>query len=150
MFLGRRLLTEVKLLIRHYLRPITNWLFAKWLSKVQRICGKNPRCIKDPCVSYRSVNCAQTVLKPENKWSSLALITVETRIVPTDILNSTKYISHSSSHDPRCSKNKWHLLRFSAMSCQERKIEPLLKSPVCLRLCSAHQHSRTSTKAQRT
>lgn len=41
---GRRCLTEVTNLIRHYLRPITNWLFAKWFSRTERLDGWHVEC----------------------------------------------------------------------------------------------------------
>jgi len=55
---------------------------------------RKSRHIKDPFPPYHHVNCAQTVLKPQNKLSRPAFeVTVETKIVPTDLGNEISSIS---------------------------------------------------------
>lgn len=55
---------------------------------------KSTRYIKDPFSPYHHVNCAQTVLKLQNKFTRPAFeVTAEPKIVPTDFGN---YISSVS------------------------------------------------------
>lgn len=106
--------------------------------KFREFVGKKTRYIKDPFTPYRCVNCAQTVPKPENKWSSLGLIkvTAETRILPTDMLNCVSHVKlalnlfHIALHMIHAVQKTNDICLHSAMSCQERKTEPLMKSTV--------------------
>lgn len=55
---------------------------------------KSSRHIKDPFSPYHHVNCAQTVLKPQNKLTRPAFeVTAEPKSVPTDFGNEISSVS---------------------------------------------------------